>query len=423
MTYDVIVYGASGFTGEFIAKEISKYYSYSFAIAGRSQAKLQKIADSITTRKPDGIIIADVKNENSLLDMCKQGKLIINAVGPYRFYGIPVMKAAVESSCHYVDISGEPYFIELAEFQLNHLAEKNNVYAISACGFDSIPSDMGVEYTRQQFLKKYPKAANETSNRPKLNEIQAYLSFDTSDTYGYTAHATTLECAVHGFSTVRDLIKLRKESKAKNPLLPAEGPRGAHKKEFHAVPESKNSKIAIKFPGSDRSIVLRSQQRIARYTDEKRQNQGLHNVIQFFMYATMTNSIFTKLKGAIFGFVLTFLTKWAFWRNQIIKYPKFYSLGAFSHEGPSLEQVENTKFHLDFYGKGVNGAMIKTRVSGPDPGYIGTAAMVSCAAATILEDEKMMPGEGGVMTTAFGFRDTKLYERLEKRGLVFETLN
>merc|ERR1712088_797429 len=130
----------------------------------------------------------NVKNQASLVEMCQQGKLLISAVGPYRFYGLQVMEAAVTAKCHYIDISGEPWFIESGEFKFDQQAKKNGVYAVSACGFDSIPSDMGVEFTRKEFAKRF--GADKV-----LNEIQAYLGVGSDNKYGYTAHSTTLECA------------------------------------------------------------------------------------------------------------------------------------------------------------------------------------------------------------------------------------
>ena len=406
---DIIIFGASGFTGEFIAKEISNIHSdkYTFALAGRTESKLKAINDKLPN-KASKIIVADVKNEKSLIEMCEQGRVMISAVGPYRFYGLAVMEACLKASCHYVDISGEPWFIESAEYKFDKLAKKNNVYAISACGFDSIPSDMGVEFTRKELVKKYGVDA-------KLNEVHAYLHGNTGGR-GYTAHATTLECAVHGFSSAKDLIKLRKEIVKENPLIPNSGKKGRLQKDFHKVPISPNNsdnRYGIKFMGSDRSIVLRSQQLIAKNLKEHA------NTVQFFMYVSLKNTFMNKVKTYLFGAIMGILTGFSWGRKMIINYPYVMSIGGFSHEGPSKEQVENAVFEIDFTGKSMDGEVIYTKVMGPDPGYIGTAAMVSTAAVTILEDLEKLPAGGGVMTTAYAFRDSGIYERLAKRGVKY----
>lgn len=171
---DILVFGASGFTGEYICRELASQYSqeFTYGLAGRSQAKLEKVQNDIKNRglaPPSKIVVADVKNEASLLDMAKSCRLLINAVGPYRFFGLQVVEACIKGGCHYVDISGEPWFLESSEFKFNELAKKNKVYSISACGFDSIPSDLGVEFTRREFSKI-------AEDGDQVNEIQAYLS-------------------------------------------------------------------------------------------------------------------------------------------------------------------------------------------------------------------------------------------------------
>lgn len=414
---DLIIFGASGFTGEFIANEIANIYSdhLTFALAGRTKSKLEKV--NATLSKPaNKIIIADVKNESSLIEMCQQGKVLISAVGPYRFHGLQVMEACIKAKCDYVDISGEPWFIESAELKYNTLARNNGVYAVSACGFDSIPSDLGVEFTRQEFMKRYPCEQTDTEDGKTglLNEVQAYLHGNTGGR-GYTAHATTLECAVHGFSSVKDLISLRKANVKENPLISPVGKKGRHLKDFHSVPSSEN-RFGVKFPGSDRSIVLRSQQKISKISQE--------NVVQYFMYVSVANTFMNKLKMYATGFVLGVLTNFSWGRSLIINYPKMMSFGSFSHQGPSKEQYQNAIFQIDFTGTGVlPEKTIKTTIVGPDPGYIGTASMVVASAVTLLKDREFLPQQGGVMTTAFAFRATNIWERLQKRGIKFSVVN
>merc|ERR1719220_2997827 len=134
----------------------------------------------------------------------------------------------------------------------------------------------------------------------------------------------------------------------------------------------------------------------------------------------MNNTFMNKVKGFIVGGLVLGFLSWG--RNLIIRYPKQLSLGAFSHEGPTQQQMEHASFKIDFYGQGNEGERIRTRVMGPDPGYIGTASMVCDAAVTLLEDKETLPKEGGVMTTAFAFRSTKIYERLNERGIKFSVV-
>lgn len=113
--YDIVLYGASGFTGAYVLETIAKhdFYQLKFAVAGRDKKKLEKTLHEVSqtvgrdlSKLP--IILADSKNEQSLADMAKQAKVVINVVGPYRLYGEAVVKAAVENGASHVDISGEP---------------------------------------------------------------------------------------------------------------------------------------------------------------------------------------------------------------------------------------------------------------------------------------------------------------------------
>ncbi|XP_028166456.1 lipid droplet localized protein-like [Ostrinia furnacalis] len=116
MQFDIVIFGASGFTGKKVVEEISrgraKYAGVTWAVAGRSEAKLQSLLSDISAKygvviSGIKIIIADVSDQSSLTSMCRQAKVLLNCCGPYRLYGEPVVRAAIEAKAHYVDITGE----------------------------------------------------------------------------------------------------------------------------------------------------------------------------------------------------------------------------------------------------------------------------------------------------------------------------
>jgi len=96
-------------------------------------------------------IVADVSNSDSLQAMARQGKVVINCVGPYRFFGEKVVKACVTEGTHHVDVSGEPQYLENMQLKYHKEAEDKGVYVVGACGFDSIPADCGTTYLIQNF--------------------------------------------------------------------------------------------------------------------------------------------------------------------------------------------------------------------------------------------------------------------------------
>ncbi|XP_064197173.1 saccharopine dehydrogenase-like oxidoreductase isoform X1 [Anguilla rostrata] len=184
--YHVIVFGASGFTGQFVVEEVTRTLSdgpkgtMKWAIAGRSRHKLEKVLEqaSATLTKPElmsevGIILADVGDLASLATMCKQGVVVLNCVGPYRFYGEPVVKACIENGTHYMDICGEPQFLEGMQLKYQSQAAENGVYVIGSCGFDSIPADMGIQFTRDHF-------------KGTLTAVESFLTISTGPEVGNT---------------------------------------------------------------------------------------------------------------------------------------------------------------------------------------------------------------------------------------------
>ncbi|WAR20391.1 LDP1-like protein, partial [Mya arenaria] len=178
--YDFVVLGATGFTGQFVVDEVARVADQEklkFAVAGRSMEKLQKVLTESSQRtgkelEETPIIIADVKN--------------------YRFYGEDVVKACIENGAHHVDISGEPQYLEKMQLLYSGKAREAGVYIVGACGFDSVPADMGVAFATEQF-----------------KEIHTHYT-SISSIQGLAGNVTTLESALHGFAHAAELKPLRK---------------------------------------------------------------------------------------------------------------------------------------------------------------------------------------------------------------------
>lgn len=158
---DIIILGASGFTGKQVIHQIYKLAktegrSLSWGIAGRSERKLRdalaEIANILGVTLLDvPVIIADVLNMESLRRMARSAKVVINCCGPYHLCGEPVIKACIESGTHLIDASWEGKFIEDINVKYHYEAVEKGVYVVSACGFDSVPSDMGMVFLQNNF--------------------------------------------------------------------------------------------------------------------------------------------------------------------------------------------------------------------------------------------------------------------------------
>ncbi|CAI0386946.1 unnamed protein product [Linum tenue] len=174
--YDLTILGASGFTGKYVVREALKFLNSpssplkSFAIAGRNHSKLLdalKWAAKPNSPPPSTIAILTA-DPSSLSLLCSQTRLILNCVGPFRLHGDPVVSACVEAGCDYLDICGEPEFMERMEYSYHDQAVENGSLVVSACGFDSVPAELGWMFNSKQWV--YPAVPN---------RIEAYLSLES----------------------------------------------------------------------------------------------------------------------------------------------------------------------------------------------------------------------------------------------------
>uniref|UniRef100_A0A8K9UE02 Saccharopine dehydrogenase-like oxidoreductase n=1 Tax=Oncorhynchus mykiss TaxID=8022 RepID=A0A8K9UE02_ONCMY len=399
--YHIIIFGASGFTGQFVVEEVARSAfegpsgSLKWALAGRSRQRLEGVLNQAaeTLRKPElrtevEIIVADVSQADSLAIMCQQGLVVLNCVGPYRFYGEPVVKACIENGAHCVDICGEPQFLERMQLEYHSRAMDSGVYVIGSCGFDSIPADMGILYTKNQF-------------KGTLTAVESFLTIHTGPEGG-CAHDGTWQSAIYGFADSGSLRKLRK--KFGHQPLPVVG--ATVKKRGSLFFSKEIDQYAIPFMGSDPSVVRRSQ----RFLYEGHQELPVRSNTTTHLYC---------LTGC-----LRSVTQ----RCHIV-FPEFFSFGVFTKAGPSRKQMEGTSFSLTFFGEGYAegldpsqgrpNARICTQIHGAEPGYVATPVAMVQAAITVLNEPQFLPIKGGVYSPGAAFARTTLIDRLNRHGLVF----
>ena len=189
-TIDITIFGATGFTGKFILTEVLRTApsSLRLAVAGRSKAKLEALVASLptdlTAKVQPSIVIADVHDEKSMRAMCAASRTLIAAAGPFRFLGEAVVAACVSESCHYVDITGEPEFFESMALKYHSKAKEAQVAIVNVCGFDSIPCDLGVLYTKQQL---------QTTYNALPSSIEMFFKLHVAGTAGFAGHYATFE--------------------------------------------------------------------------------------------------------------------------------------------------------------------------------------------------------------------------------------
>jgi len=339
------------------------------------------------------------------------------AVDRFDFFGEPVVKACIRSCTHHVDVTGEPQFMEKMVLEYNELAKEKEVYVVSACGFDSIPADLGTVFFEKTF-------------DGQVNAVESfmwtkYIGPGTPEK-GAALHYGTWESAVYGLAHAFELRELR--SKLFKGKLPVIGPRMRERKPYVSYPIEGKTVYCLPFPGADRSVVTRSQRLM--YEEEKKAP------IQHRHYFTMKSLLHVIILFIVAG-LFAVMTKFAFGRKLLLTYPRLFSFGAASHEGPPEQKMNHTQFTFLFKGNGWNekssdssvqpsGDPVKThvtKVTGVNPGYGATCVALLLSAITILKESSLMPGKGGVLPPGYAFAKTSLIDNLCKNGFTFEVVD
>nr|XP_021188743.2 saccharopine dehydrogenase-like oxidoreductase [Helicoverpa armigera] len=416
---DLVIFGATGLTGKHaviqMAKLAKKYDIGSWGVAGRSRDKLENLKAEVAKRTGEDlshvkVIVADIGDVASLNAMCAQTKLVVNCCGPYRMYGEPVVKAAVESKCHYIDVSGEPQFMELMQIRYDERAREAGVFVISACGWDSVPADMGVIFLKQNF-------------KGTLNSVESYLSgylppdiAEESKERGVIGFGTW-ESVIYGMADHSQLAQLKKA------LFPEPLPQMKPEMKLKNL-QKKDGSWYLPFPGADESVVYRTQ----RFLYQNKQERPVQ-FQAYFKGGSLGRSLLTICSG-----VVIFMMAKAEWtRKYLLNHPKYWSSGYVTKQGPTENVMNNTHFTFELVGKGwEEGANVDTmpptktvvaKVTGTNPAYGSAVAALLMSAVTLLKERHNMPEIGGVMTPGSAFNNTNLVTRLNETQLKYEIVS
>lgn len=400
---DIIIFGGSGFTGKRVIVQLTKLIKsenlkLTWGIAGRSEEKLKNVLLEMHD-KMDGTysnnipkIIADVNDHKSLVEMTAKARIIINTVGPFDIYGESVVQACIKTGTHLVDICGVSYvetgYFDKIQTRYDDVAKEKGIYLVSACALDDLPADLGSVLLQRHF-------------KGTLNSIDTYLSYWEEKNYpGAIAHYTTYESMVRGFART---IKFKEALRVLSPCR-----RSIFKSRVI-------NKWCIEFPGSDYSILLKTQQHM--YKAYKRKPVPIKNHLGCRHFLELVCTL-------IFFPIISLLSRFVFTRNILLKHPKFFTWCQVSHDGPSEEKQEAMHFHSVLVGKGYTekdeDETVVVRVSGRNPGYRATCLIAALSAITVLTENKNMPGNGGCYSPGAAFADTLIIDKLNKYGIKFE---
>ena len=186
--FDVVIYGATGFTGKLVVEYMLKQYgndnSISWAMAGRSHEKLLSVKEKLGVPAEISLLTVDSEDKTSITDMVKQTKCVLTTVGPYQLYGSDLIEECASHGTDYVDLCGEPGWMYEMIAAHSEAAKASGARIIFSCGFDSIPFDLGVLYAQEEAIKRYGKPS--TNVRGRVRVMDGEFSGGTAASLGAT---------------------------------------------------------------------------------------------------------------------------------------------------------------------------------------------------------------------------------------------
>lgn len=370
--YDLILFGATGFTGQLVADYLAKQPqdSLNWAIAGRNAQKLAQVKATL----PDGVgvISADSADLTALQAMTAQTKVIISTVGPFIKYGVPLVEACIATGTHYADITGEPEFVNKLLTEYDAPAREKGVKIVNCCGFDSIPHDFGAYFTTQLLPNDQPI------------KIEGFVS-GSGTMSGGTWH-----------SAIEAMGNLRSQNKA--PQRQSSRKVRGIKTGIHY--ERQINGWAVPMPTIDPQIVLRSGAELDEYGTQFEYGHYIR-VPKWYQIAA----------GGVGMSLVVGLAQFKPTRNLLMQFRK-------PGEGPDAETRAKSKFRVTFIGTAGNKRVV-TEVSGGDPGYGETSKMLAESGLCLAFDT--LPDRAGVLTPVVAMGDL-LMHRLQNAGMVFALL-
>jgi short subunit dehydrogenase-like uncharacterized protein len=376
--FDIIVYGATGYTGRLVAQYLKDKAGLTWAMAGRSQAKLEEVRDLIGAPANTPLVVADASDPASMDAMAKRAKVILTTVGPYQLYGNELVTACVANGTDYTDLCGEPAWMRQMVDAHHEAATASGARICFSAGFDSIPFDLGVLMLEKHCTETFGKPAPRVKGR--MRAMQGGFSGGTAASLKATMVAASKDPAVIGYLV--------------NPFSLAGGFEGP------AQPPANQ-------PEYDESLGSWATNFVMAPINTK----NVHR----------TNALLGHPYGTDFVYDEMVLTGPGEAGKQIAEHvAKTPMMGGENDpkpgEGPTPEERENGFYDVLFVGEYPDGKRAMYSVKGDkDPGYGSTSKMIAETAIALIEND----GPGGVTTPGAALGE-KLVARLQAHaGLTF----
>ena len=384
--FDVVVFGASGYTGKLVAEYIQSEYgengSVKWAIAGRNKEKLEGIREELGLSADLSILEVDSNDQDSLNAMTSSTKCVLTTVGPYQLYGSNLVESCAKNGTDYVDLTGEPGWMYEMINAHKETAQASGARIVFSCGFDSIPFDLGVYFVQQAAKNKFGKPAQHVRGRVKA--MNGEFSGGTIASLGATM--ATLK-------KKPELIKV-----LANPFSLTEG--------FEGPAQLDDSKVLL-----DEKLNMW----VAPFVMAPINTKNIHR----------SNALLDHQYGEDFCYDEMMIAGEGEEGKQIADaMTSANPMGGDNvpqpGEGPSKESREQGNYDVLFFAD-LGEESIEARVTGDmDPGYGSTSKMITESAICLIQDCSDLPG--GIYTPAPAMGDKLIHRLVKKAGLTFDII-
>src|SRR6478672_11931418 len=384
--FDIVVYGATGFTGQLVAEYLATHYkgdaNLKWAMAGRSKDKLAAVRDAIGAPADTPLIVADAGDPASLKAMVEQAKSVISTVGPYQLYGSGLVAACAEQGVDYFDLSGEPLWMRQMIDKHEAAAKASGARIVFSCGFDSVPFELGAFFVQQEAKRVFGAPVSRVKGR--VRDMRGTVSGGTA-----ASGRATFEAVAKDLSLVSIL---------NDPFALTPGFSGAKQPK-----------------GSRPSYEEDMQSWTAPFMMALINTRNVHrsNMLMGFPYGR--EFVYDEMVLTGPGEKGEANAKRVMAANSEKTGPNAPKPG----EGPSKEERENGLYDLLYVAIAPDGRQVRASVKGDrDPGYGSTSKMIAECAICLLRDTPDVPA--GIWTPGAAMQHRLIKRLVDHAGLTFQ---
>lgn len=400
--YDLVVFGATGFVGKILCEYLvgGAGEGVRWAVAGRTEAKLAKLVGDLGPRAADlAWLVADAKDEGSLRALCAQTRVVISTVGPYALYGELLVKVCAETGTDYCDLTGEIQWVRRTIEQYEALARQSGARIVHCCGFDSIPSDLGVFYLQQQARDRFGEPCSQVKMR--VTNARGGFSGGTIASGLQVAREAAASAEIRQeLSNLYSLCPDGTDTSCPQPAIATASYDTAWQgwvAPFVMAPV--NARIVLR----SRALLGPAYGPTFQYDEAIWTGPGLAG---WAAAQGLTLALWLAGAALVFG-----PTRWAIEKTIVPA----------SGEGPTPEERAQGFYNLQFWGRTAAGRTLTVSVSGDrDPGYGSTAKILGQAGLSLAQDFAESPPAGGFWTPASLFGETLVDRLVAHAGLTFK---